>query len=91
MITKDDLNEKDMIDAINELEVLQRVHKDYVYRNDTDMQEDVMIGVVEGKKEMLADIKKILDSLKINYKKPELVKQENKNDRKKRRSNERRN
>ena len=33
-----------------------------------------MIGVVEGKKEMLADIKKILDSLKINYKKPELVK-----------------
>jgi signal recognition particle subunit SEC65 len=74
MITKDDLNEKDMIDAINELEVLYRVHKDYVYRNDTDMQEDVMIGVVEGKKEMLADIKKILDSLKINYKKPELVK-----------------
>lgn len=74
MITKDDLNEKDMIDAINELEVLYRVHKDYVYRNDTDMQEDVMIGVVEGKKEVLADIKKILDSLKINYKKPELVK-----------------
>ena len=74
MITKDDLNEKDMIDAINELEVLYRVHKDYVYRNDTDMQEDIMIGVVEGKKEVLADIKKILDSLKINYKKPELVK-----------------
>ena len=74
MITKDDLNEKDMIDAINELEVLYRVHKDYVYRNDTDRQEDVMIGVVEGKKEVLADIKKILDSLKINYKKPELVK-----------------
>ena len=74
MITKDDLNEKDMIDAINELEDLYRVHKDYGYRNDTDMQEDVMIGVVEGKKEMLADIKKILDSLKINYKKPELVK-----------------
>ena len=66
MITKDDLNEKDMIDAINELEVLYRVHKDYVYRNDIARQEDVMIGVVEGKKEVLADIKKILDSLKEN-------------------------
>jgi len=66
MITKNEINEKDMIDAINELEVLYRVHKDYVYRNDTAGQEDVMIGVVEGKKEVLADIKKILDSLKEN-------------------------
>jgi hypothetical protein len=75
MITKNDINEKDMIDAINEIEVLYRVHKDYVYRNDTDMQEDVMIGVVEGKKEMLADIKVILDTLeKKKYKKPEIVK-----------------
>lgn len=75
MITKDDINEKDMIDAINEIEVLYRVHKDYVYRNDTDRQEDVMIGVVEGKKEMLADIKVILDTLeKKKYKKPEIVK-----------------
>jgi len=75
MITKDDINEKDMIDAINEIEVLYRVHKDYVWRNDTDMQEDVMIGVVEGKKEILADIKVILDTLeKKKYKKPEIVK-----------------
>ena len=75
MITKDDINEKDMIDAINEIEVLYRVHKDYVFRNDTDMQEDVLIGVVEGKKEMLADIKVILDTLeKKKYKKPEIVK-----------------
>jgi hypothetical protein len=75
MITKNDINEKDMIDAINEIEVLYRVHKDYVWRNDTDMQEDVMIGVVEGKKEMLADIKVILDTLeKKKYKKPEIVK-----------------
>ena len=75
MITKDDINEKDMIDAINEIEVLYRVHKDYIWRNDTDMQEDVMIGVVEGKKEVLADIKVILDTLeKKKYKKPEIVK-----------------
>jgi len=75
MITKNDINEKDMIDAINEIEVIYRVHKDYVYRNDTARQEDVMIGVVEGKKEVLADIKVILDTLeKKKYKKPEIVK-----------------
>jgi hypothetical protein len=75
MITKNDINEKDMIDAINEIEVLYRVHKDYVYRNDTARQEDVMIGVVEGKKEVLADIKVILDTLEQKkYKKPEIVK-----------------
>jgi hypothetical protein len=75
MITKNDINEKDMIDAINEIEVLYRVHKDYVCRNDTARQEDVMIGVVEGKKEVLADIKVILDTLEQKkYKKPEIVK-----------------
>ena len=75
MITKNDINEKDIIDAINEIEVLYRVHKDYVCRNDTARQEDVMIGVVEGKKEVLADIKVILDTLEQKkYKKPEIVK-----------------
>jgi len=70
-----EIGEEKLLNAINELEVLYRIHLDWVERNDLDSQEDAYIGMVEGKKEVLADIKKILDSL---VEKPEKLEQYNK-------------
>jgi len=75
-----EIDEEKLLNAINELEVLYRIHIDWLARNDLDNQEDVYIGMVEGKKEVLTDIKKILDSLvekseKLEqYNKPKVVK-----------------
>jgi hypothetical protein len=73
MITKDDINEKDMIDAINEIEVLYRVYNAKYQDNfsDTDYQD----GIRHAQEEILHDIKVILDTLEQKkYKKPEIVK-----------------
>ena len=77
MITKDDINEKDIIDTINEIEVLYRVYKkklDYMdYDNYGDS--DWTNGEISAYKEILGDIKVILDLLEQKkYKKPEIVK-----------------
>ena len=73
MITKNDINEKDMIDAINEIEVLYRVYN--AKNEDNWGEEDYPKGLKDGQSEMLADIKDILDSLEQKkYKKPEIVK-----------------
>jgi len=73
MITKDDLNEKDMIDAINEIEVLYRVYD--AKNEDNWNEEDYPKGFRDGQGEILADIKNILDLLEQKkYKKPEIVK-----------------
>jgi hypothetical protein len=55
MITKDDINEKDMIDAINEIEVLYRVYNAKYQDNfsDTDYQD----GIRHAQEEILHDIK----------------------------------
>jgi hypothetical protein len=73
MITKDDINEKDMIDAINEIEVLYRVYD--AKNEDNWSEEDYPKGFRDGQGEILADIKVILDLLEQKkYKKPEIVK-----------------
>lgn len=73
MITKNDINEKDMIDAINEIEVLYRVYD--AKNEDNWSEEDYPKGLKDGRSEILADIKKILDLLEQKkYKKPEIVK-----------------
>ena len=73
MITKNDINEKDMIDAINEIEVLYRVYN--AKNEDNWSEEDYPKGLRDGQGEILADIKHILDLLEQKkYKKPEIVK-----------------
>lgn len=77
MITKDDINEKDMIDAINEIEVLYRAYTKKLDYMDEDNYGDNPIteGEISAYKEILGDIKVILDLLEQKkYKKPEIVK-----------------
>ena len=75
MINKDDVSEREMIDAINELEVICRIHKGILGDNEGRLQEEFSDGLDTGKKIVLDDIEKILDSLKQKkYKKPEVVK-----------------
>ena len=77
MITKDDINEKDMIDAINEIEVLYRAYTNKLDYMDEDNYGDNPItdGEISAYKEILGDIKVILDLLEQKkYKKPEIVK-----------------
>ena len=65
MITKDDINEKDMIDAINEIEVLYRAYTKKLDYMDEDNYGDNPIteGEISAYKEILGDIKVILDLL----------------------------
>jgi hypothetical protein len=77
MITKNDINEKDMIDAINEIEVLYRVYMKKADHMDEDNygDSDWTCGEISGFREILRDVKVILDTLeKKKYKKPEIVK-----------------
>ncbi len=77
MITKDDINEKDMIDAINEIEVLYRAYTKKLDYMDEDNYGDNPLtnGEISAYKEILGDIKVILDLLEQKkYKKPEIVK-----------------
>ncbi len=75
MITKDDINEKDMIDAINEIEVIYRTNKAILEENEGKLKEDIMDGIDIGRSFVLRDIKVILDTLEQKkYKKPEIVK-----------------
>ena len=75
MITKNDINEKDMIDAINEIEVVYRTNKAILEQNEGMLKEDVEEGIDIGRSAVLHDIKVILDLLeKKKYKKPEIVK-----------------
>ena len=75
MINKDDVSEREMIDAINELEVICRIHKGILGDNQGRLQVEFSDGLDTGKKIVLEDIEKILDSLKQKkYKKPEVVK-----------------
>ena len=77
MITKDDINEKDMINAINEIEVLYRAYTKKLDYMDEDNYGDNPIteGEISAYKEILGDIKVILDLLEQKkYKKPEIVK-----------------
>tara|TARA_R100001230_G_C5476698_1_gene29431 strand:- start:214 stop:447 length:234 start_codon:yes stop_codon:yes gene_type:complete len=77
MITKDDINEKDMIDAINEIEVLYRAYTKKLDHMDEHNYGDNPIteGEISAYKEILGDIKVILDLLEQKkYKKPEIVK-----------------
>ena len=77
MITKDDINEKDMIDAINEIEVLYRAYTKKLDYMDEDNYGDNPIteGEISAYKEILGDVKVILDLLEQKkYKKPEIVK-----------------
>jgi sulfopyruvate decarboxylase TPP-binding subunit len=75
MITKNDINEKDMIDAINEIEVVYRTNKAILEHNEGTLKEDIEEGIDIGRSAVLDDIKVILDLLeKKKYKKPEIVK-----------------
>ena len=75
MITKNDINEKDMIDAINEIEVVYRTNKAILEHNEGILKEDVEEGIDIGRSAVLNDIKVILDLLEQKkYKKPEIVK-----------------
>lgn len=75
MITKNDINEKDMIDAINEIEVVYRTNKAILEQNEGMLKEDIEEGIDIGRSAVLHDIKVILDLLeKKKYKKPEIVK-----------------
>ena len=77
MITKDDINEKDMIDAINEIEVLYRAYtKKLDYMDEYNYGDNpITEGEISAYKEILGDIKVILDLLEQKkYKKPEIVK-----------------
>ena len=77
MITKDDINEKDMIDAINEIEVLYRAYTKKLDYMDEDNYGDNPLtnGEISAYKEILGDVKVILDLLEQKkYKKPEIVK-----------------
>tara|TARA_R100001244_G_scaffold131522_1_gene104846 strand:- start:142 stop:369 length:228 start_codon:yes stop_codon:yes gene_type:complete len=75
MINKDDISEREMIDAINEFEVIYRIHKAILLDSDGRLQEEFLDGLDAGRKIVLDDIEKILDSLKEKkYKKPEIIK-----------------
>jgi sulfopyruvate decarboxylase TPP-binding subunit len=75
MITKNDLNEKDMIDAINEIEVIYRTNKAILEENEGRLKEDIEDGIDIGRSAVLHDIKVVLDLLEQKkYKKPEIVK-----------------
>ena len=75
MITKDDINEKDMIDAINEIEVIYRTNQAILEENRSRLKEDIEEGIDMGRSAVLHDIKVVLDLLeKKKYKKPEIVK-----------------
>jgi len=81
MITKDEISKKDMIDAINEIESIQRV---YDAKNEDNWSEgDYAKGFSAGQEEILRDINDILDTLRHKieqkikqkeYKKPKIVK-----------------
>jgi sulfopyruvate decarboxylase TPP-binding subunit len=75
MITKNDINEKDMIDAINEIEVIYRTNKAILEENEGRLKEDIEDGIDIGRSAVLQDIKAVLDLLEQKkYKKPEIVK-----------------
>jgi len=76
MITKDNLNEKDMIDAINEFEVLYRVYKKKLDEMiDSCSDSDWVQGEISALEEILGDINVVLKLLEQKkFGKPELVK-----------------
>jgi len=76
MITKDNLNEKDMIDAINEFEVLYRVYKKKLDEMiDSCSDSDWVQGEISAFEEILGDVNVILKLLEQKkFGKPELVK-----------------
>ena len=76
MITKNDINEKDMIDAINEFEVLYRVYKKKLDEMiDSCSDSDWVQGEISALEEILGDINVVLKLLEQKkFGKPELVK-----------------